>query len=153
MPGKVDYGSLEDQKGEGFDEKDMYYVKETLTREQKMRKLVLIAVPILAAVLIIGGAALFLLHDFDNLYPGKGGGKEPSYKSKSHTTINEKPDSSSTPAVPMPAPAPLKRSDFDSGEKGDNVASACVAHDKCKANGLTGECCPSLDGVFLGCCS
>jgi hypothetical protein len=33
------------------------------------------------------------------------------------------------------------------------AARSCAANPSCTALGLTGECCPSLDGVFLDCCS
>lgn len=151
MPdGQVDYGSLEGQ-GDDFDEKDTYYLKEgTLTREEKRRKFLLLAVPIIAAVLIIGGAALFLLHDFNHLYPGKGGGKEPGYKTKvKHpSSVSEKSDSSSSHSAPVSAPT-SPSSTFDTGKS----SSDCSANEKCKAKGLTGDCCPTSDGVILGCCN
>ena len=143
MSAKVNYGSVEDQT-DGFDEKDMYYVKDNTTREQKMRKLFLIAVPILAAILIIGGAALFLFKDFDNLYPGKGGGnKEPMPSTKHHITV------SSTKAAPAPSPA---TSDSESAG-GSGGAKDCSANEKCKELELIGNCCPTSEGIFLGCCN
>merc|ERR550525_472618 len=31
-------------------------------------------------------------------------------------------------------------------------SSSCSVHKKCVAAGLTGECCPTIDGVTLDCC-
>ena len=155
----MNYGSVEDQaateaKDEAFDEKNAYYLKETtLTREQKIRKCTAVAVPLLAAVLLVGGAALYLLRDFDLLYPGRGSGnsQEPSNyipsKYDQHTVVSEEPDSSSSKSSTHSGPS------SSSSEKKDpsDMASSCVAHEKC--SGLVGECCPTLDGKFLLCCN
>ena len=141
----VSYGSVEGPaESKSFDEKDAYYLKEsTLSPEEKRRKCMRMAFPIITAILIIGGFALFLLRDFDILYPGRGGNKnnkEPSDPfipggSSGTDHISEKHASQSPPS--------------NDGKK-TNMATSCFAHDKC--SGLVGECCPTLDGIYLLCC-
>ena len=138
------YGSLEGQEeGKSFDGR---YLNETqLSPEERRRKCVLVAVPLITAILIIGGFALFLLRNFDMLYPGRNGNGDapprrfdpsiPGGHSGTHS-MSEKHLETSPPA---------------NGGKKDDMASSCFAHEKC--TGLVGECCPTLDGVFLGCCN
>lgn len=153
MTTNVNYGSLEDPTDKGsFDEKNTYYLKETtLTREQRMRKLVLIATPIICAVILVGGAAFLLFRKFDFLYPGRhgsgGGGKEPSFNPPTrieHNSVEDQPDSS-----PHSAPSILE----DEKKRKSDVASSCTAHAKCAKLGILGECCPTTDGTFLQCCN
>ena len=35
----------------------------------------------------------------------------------------------------------------------DSKANNCASHEKCVAAGLLGKCCPTNEGVFLGCCT
>ena len=160
MTSNVNYGSVHDEvSDQAFDEKNAYYLKEkTLTREQKLRKLSAVAVPIFAAILIIGGAALYLLKDFSMLYPGRGGGNNENGKynpsrfehsSEDHVVTEKDSTSDSSSAKnysPNDTPASEKKNPSD-------VASACVAHEKCKDAGLGGLCCPTLDDKFLSCCN
>lgn len=158
MAPTVNYGSVEEEvSDQAFDEKNAYYLKETtLTREQKLRKLSAIAVPILAAILIVGGAALYLLKDFNMLYPGRGGGNNENGKynpsrfehpSEDHVVTEESNTDSSSTKHYSPSPRASEKKDPS------DVASACAAHKKCKDNGLVGLCCPTLDDTFLGCCN
>ena len=76
-----EYGSLktssaqadEDVQKDGdvwFDADNAYYLKDgktNLTAAERGKKLLLICVPIFTALLIVGGAALFLLRDFGNV--------------------------------------------------------------------------------------
>jgi len=54
--------------------------------------------------------------------------------------------------VEMAVPDTWMRS-FGDLAKEDAESSLCLAHPSCKALGLAGECCPTADGVRLGCCS
>ena len=78
-PSKLsEYGAISTQEEEGdrsFDADNAYYLKGdvSLTPQQRIRKIVVVTVPILLALLIVGGAALFILRDFTHLYPGKSG--------------------------------------------------------------------------------
>jgi hypothetical protein len=139
------YGSLEGQEeSKSFDEKDAYYLKEsTLSPEERRRKCMRMALPIITAVLMIGGFAMFLLRDFGILYPGRSGGKnkipsDPLYPID-NTRIDDTLDKHSN-SKPI----------LDEGKK-SGMATSCFAHEQCA--GLVGECCPTPDGVFLQCCS
>ena len=35
----------------------------------------------------------------------------------------------------------------------DGKANNCASHEQCVAAGLLGKCCPTNEGVFLGCCT
>ena len=153
----ANYGSVEEEvSDQAFDERNTYYLKEAkLTREQKLRKLSAVAVPILAAILLVGGAALYLLKDFNILYPGRGGGTSENGKynpsrfehpSADHIATEESNSDSSAKGYSPTPPANEKKDPSD-------VASACAAHTKCKDAGLVGLCCPTLDDKFLGCCN
>ncbi|CAB9519703.1 expressed unknown protein [Seminavis robusta] len=154
MPEVSNYGSVEDQAEEGrsFDEKDTYYLNESrLTPEERKRKCLLLAVPLVLAVLIIGGFTLFLLRDFDFLYPGRNGGNRhrtprtpiPVYPSDTGSSTATE-DTSSTGTS-------TSTSTSTDSAAGSSPGASCLAHEKC--TGLTGDCCPSIDGLFLQCCN
>jgi hypothetical protein len=150
----LNYGSVEGQaESKSFDEKDTYYLKEsTLSPEDRRRKCMRMAVPIILAVVIIGGFALFLLRDFEILYPGRSGGnnKVPSDPlfPIGHTTGTDQTSEKQSDPTPQLKPNPSPPSDAG---KNSGMASSCFAHKNC--DGLVGECCPTLDGVFLLCCN
>jgi len=158
----MNYGSVNDDDqvaaDRSFDENQAYYLKERqLTREQKIRKFSACAIPILAAILIIGGAAFYLLKDFNSLYPGHSGGNSnfqyPSVDRKADASAKSDTGSSSSSSnnSPMTPQTSGTSASVQSEEKhASDVASSCLAHEKCK--GLVGECCPTLDGTFLLCC-
>jgi len=154
MANSTTYGSVEDQAEPGefdeFDEKNTYYVKERpLSREQRIRKCMLASIPILAALLIIGGFATFLLMDFGHLYPTQHGGRnyhnEPDEEAPDFSPRIQH-DGSNGPASHSPPspPAPEKKHKSD-------MPSSCEAYDKC--SGLVGLCCPTGEGTFLDCCN
>jgi len=35
---------------------------------------------------------------------------------------------------------------------GDSIGASCTAHSVCASAGVSGDCCPTKDGIFLGCC-
>jgi hypothetical protein len=143
-----------------FDAENTYYLKDSdtrLTRQQRTRKILSTVVPILIAVLIMGGFAWYLLRDFNNLYPGRGGGSpEPTVKTYTHA-IGKKSLEDTTGAKPYVISS---RSDSsaasDSSSKsekhGTGSDSACAAHSACAKLGLLGLCCPTDKGVHLECC-
>lgn len=149
MSSAVNYGAVEAADDHVTEEFDGRYLEEpTLTKEQRIRKLTLVVVPLLAAVLIVGGAALFLFRDFDNLYPGHhSSGKEPAIRihaSSSTTSSSSASDSSEQTTGTSTAPVNEKKDE-------SHLSTSCLAHEKCK--GLMGECCPTLEGTFLSCCN
>ena len=172
------YGTLKVSTGEdlsAYQEVDTYYLKPSpLNRSDKLKKLLLIGVPILAAVIIIGGAAFLLFKSFDHLYPGPGGSAR-QYPSPSRAKDTE-PSAPSYPVVPRgpplhPASSPMNLPPSESdpndprypmsggGKSGESSSAssssgsaACEGHKKCSALELIGDCCPTGQGVMLGCC-
>ena len=154
------YGAINDvEVDSGFDETNTYYLKGAsdtpLTFHQRLRKALLVAVPLIAAVLIIGGATLFLLRDFSHLYPSHGGSgglneRESVYHGTKGTTSVTSSSSSSSSSETMPS-----SSHASSGSKLTHAASgaACADHPQCASSGLTGDCCPSAAGDMLYCCN
>jgi hypothetical protein len=153
-----DYGStmspIEPKEGDAsFDTDNMYYVKpESLTPAQRWRKIMLLGVPMIAALMIVGGAAFFLLRDFGSLYPGPsgGGGGE---RTGTTVGVRESPHASANVPAPSPyvhAPSTHKKNHAQPSTTSD-AAAACFAHDACSP--LIGNCCPSEGGIFLDCCN
>jgi hypothetical protein len=170
------YGSLKVSTEEdeySFQEVNTYYLKPSpLSRSEKLKKLLLIGVPILAAVIMIGGAASLLFKSFDHLYPGPGGSGRP-YPSPSRGKDNTEP---SAPALhPRPASSPMNSpqsggdrtspmsgggggggsggsSSSSSSSSSSPGSAACAGHKGCSELELTGDCCPTAQGVMLGCC-
>lgn len=154
----TNYGSVEASENtavdQPFDADNAYYLKGSasrLTREQRMRKALLVAVPILAAILIVGGAALFLFRDFNHLYPGQGGsvrdrGGYPRTPGSSTTTTTTKSSDSHSNSFSPPS------SSKDKGSASEGLM-ACSAHPKCASAQLIGDCCPTSLGVMLDCCN
>jgi hypothetical protein len=155
-----DYGStmspIEPKEGDAsFDTDNMYYVKaDTLTPAQRWKKVMLLGVPIICALMIVGGAAAFLLRDFGILYPGPstgGSGK------RTGTTVGARTHPVDSSNVPAPAPhekylAPtIHKKKHAQPSTGSDAATACSAHEACSP--LIGDCCPSEGGIFLDCCN
>jgi hypothetical protein len=148
------------QQSDFFDSDSTYYLKDD--RKWTYQKMVSTAIPLIGAVLIIGGAVVFLLRDFNHLYPGRGGSGDSGPSSSSNdNTLRTLPlpvvspiaqqQPKPVPVLVLPvlrAPAPVKRSKLDSPT---SLTSSCLLHAKC--DGLIGECCPTEDGIFLDCCS
>jgi hypothetical protein len=155
--GAVDKSEEETGAIDGFKETDLLYYKgSSLSQKEKTAKIIKIAVPVVIAVLLIGGFAWFLLGDFGHLYPGPSGPKPPD-----HSTITVHPASTPTGTKPVFAPAGKESpsshtsSTTMSGTKQNSSggsSSSCTAHSKCSSLGLTGECCPTNAGDILDCC-
>lgn len=148
----ANYGSVEepeDVTDRSFDPDNAYYVKETsLPLQQRLKKMLICSMPILAAILIVGGAALYLLRDFNSLYPGAGGhgDKTPQYSGATTTTRHSSLPQDYQSAETTQSPEANSKSPHVNSGSAD-----CSAHPDC--SGLVGVCCPTGDGVFLGCCS
>jgi hypothetical protein len=156
-----DYGStmtpIDVKEDEFFDPDNTYYLKEeSLTPAQRWRKIMLLGVPIIAALMIVGAAALFLLRDFGTLYPGPSGDGGKSRTGTTTTPIHVREDSGNAPAAPhgvySPEHAPtIHKKNVVQPSTGIGGATACSAHVGC--SGLIGDCCPSDGGIFLECCN
>jgi hypothetical protein len=155
-----------------FNADNAYYLKDgerNLTFQQRLKKLAMVVVPLLTAALIIGGAAVFLLRDFNHLYPGRGGDttqKTPAYhsirtgtKSLDSSGDDFTPSGNAPPTPPNTATSTGKSSEKASSNKSSSSSggvsgnAACSAHPGCAENGLTGDCCPTSIGDMLDCCS
>jgi hypothetical protein len=165
------YGSLKvstDEDEFEFQEVNTYYLKPSpLSRSDKLKKLMLIGVPILAAVIIVGGFALLLFKSFDNLYPGPGGSVRPypSAPEPSAPSYPVVPRGSDTHLHPASSPMHTSQSGGDpnsptsgGGGSGGSASSSsgssasCAGHKQCNELELIGDCCPTDQGVMLGCC-
>lgn len=132
-----------------FNLENTYYVKErSLSRKERCSKLLLVLLPILLALLLLGGVTYYFV---SHILVRGGGGKHgeisvtyPSSKGSSSTV--SRPGSFPSPTEKAPAPAPAPKSHSSSG------SSACSSNSKCADLGLIGDCCPTKQGVTLGCC-
>jgi hypothetical protein len=146
--GAISNSEEEEKASEGFDSNNTYYLTDN--GSWTCRKLFLMAVPLLGAALIIGGAVWYLLSDFNHLYPGPGPTTTGS-RSEGHTIRVPPP-----PPVPAIAPSPQKvtqkveQKSNNENSKSDDAAS-CISHPAC--SGLIGDCCPTSAGVLLDCCN
>lgn len=153
------YGAIPETDDQGIDESfdanNAYYLQGN--GDCTPRKVFLVSVPLLGAALIVGGAVWYLLSDFNNLYPGRGGPSNdyptkgvprpvmiPTRTESTHEISNVYP----TKGVPRPVSIPTRT--VSTHEIDDNNAS-CSAHLACSK--LLGECCPTGDGIFLSCCN
>ncbi|KAK1743814.1 hypothetical protein QTG54_005411 [Skeletonema marinoi] len=121
--GAIPRGDAEDAE---FDERNLSYLQESGFSWNRFCRA---ALPIILALLIMGGFAFGMGHGFGNLYG------PPKISGDNSIKGNEKWYSSEDASATTKSPSGAK----------------CAANSKCKALGLTGDCCPNL-GVMLGCC-
>ena len=116
-----------------------YYLKPSKSKKAFFRGLV----PIIIALIIIGGVGYYFFEDVLN----PGGGHHGSGKGEVETTNDGvKSSTKHIPAAPVDAEK-TKKDDSSSSSSG-----SCSAHPKCVATGLTGMCCPAAGGIMLECC-
>jgi len=145
------------QEGTAADEYDIdntYYVKErTMSRKERINKFLLLLLPILLAVLLVGGFAFYVVsHVLE-----RGGGRhgnidvtpQVSTKGTASRPANSRPGTYPTEPKLAPAPAPISTKEKSHASSG---SSACASNSKCADLGLIGDCCPTKQGVTLGCC-
>jgi hypothetical protein len=137
-----------DEKGlmdrdKSFDTAQMQYLGQgkELTKEEKIRKIIRIAVPLLLAVIIVGGAFLFLAKDFGHLYPGHGtvphGNKVVVSDGKSSTSTTSASTSTTSSSTTKTSNKTTPKSSSSSSSVVTNEMK-CSAHDSCA--GLIGNC-------------
>lgn len=151
------YGTIntKDEESDGnvenkdFDESNLYYYKgEELTRKEKLSKMIKLLVPIIIAAVFLGGIAFVLFHNFGGLYPGPGEEKvRSSGDSASHLTETETSEYTPTSAKPSSS------SGSSTPIATKTAGRSCEANPSCADLGLTGVCCPTDEGIQLGCCS
>ena len=113
--------------------------------------------PLLIAGLLIGGAALFLLRDFSNLYPGQGnegGGNRGSYSetvSSGSSKSNSDETTSYTSSSGGSSSSSNRHHHTSFTPPNEDIGASCSLHPDCSM--LIGNCCPTVDGKTLECCS
>jgi hypothetical protein len=144
-----------------FDANQTYYLKPN-TRWTR-RKIWATTVPILAACIVMGGIAYFLLRDFGHLYPGRGGDRSPFYSNGGMSPVTEKEESESSVSKAsngvenFPSKRTGSRSSGTAGTSKHNedttldAGANCAVHPDCSK--LAGDCCPTSDGHMLVCCN
>jgi hypothetical protein len=130
------------ERDKSFNTDNIYYLKDESTPAQRWRKLMLTSIPIILALAIVGGFALYLVRDFGTLYPSPGSGS-----SKSTSTTVRVRDKNSAPSPVPRGPSLPTNTKHASSSSGD---AACSAHEGCSS--LVGDCCPSK-GIVLECCN
>lgn len=138
-------GAAADQE---YDIDNTYYVKEReMSRKERITKFVLLALPILLALLLVGGFAFYVI---SHVLERGGGHKNIQVTSPSGTSSSgggrEGSRPGTYPSGPQPAHAPKVKSHTSSN------SADCSENTKCADLGLIGACCPTKAGVTLGCC-
>lgn len=130
MEAKPSYGAVEVPKGDiHYDENALQYLEKSKFSFGRFARAV---VPIIIAVLIMGGLAWGMTNGFAHFYgPPKGG--DDGVKQDESWIPTAKEERSST-----------------SGAKAG--AFTCSSNQRCSSLGLAGNCCPTDEGVTLGCC-
>jgi hypothetical protein len=151
----ADYGALADTEAseadESFDVSNTYYLKDTstnLTFKQRLRKLTLVASPLLVAGLIMFLFALFLRGALNS-----GPSAEHAGGTTVHSTsFSDTTDSSRSDTVPrgLPPSRSSKPTSASTSSRDAPSIGACSAHLACAA--LVGDCCPTKGGITLECC-
>jgi hypothetical protein len=137
-----------------FRESTMYYLKEKpATREECMRKTLLVAFPILIAALVLGLFTSWILHGSGILKQGGHGARGSDFRPVTSYTAPSVPASVPEAAPLVPAPAPKSSTSKSAPKQSTGGKSSCSANSACADLGLTGECCPTNAGIMLGCCS
>mmetsp|Transcript_19099 Transcript_19099/g.27869 ORF Transcript_19099/g.27869 Transcript_19099/m.27869 type:complete len:166 (+) Transcript_19099:206-703(+) len=165
MPSAKEYGAIRVVETETYDIENTQYIVST--SEERRRKCLIGFVPVLLFILLMGGIVYTLMQNFNHLYPSPGGGgrKNDGGKWSVDVTTNEDTSSyenSGASSAGNSEIGPTATGTSGSGTDAEVPASKptkemsgnseCSYHLKCADAGLTGQCCPSLDGVFLGCC-
>jgi hypothetical protein len=169
------YGSIQPCEGnadndQSFDAENAYYLGDSgsnLTFEQKIRKTIKFAFPIIVAIVIMGGFGLYLFRDFNTLYPGRGGGRDGDSQpsgSGSHVISGKapiqvdasgsSPDSKNGPRDPLDTDVSSSSTISTKSNTGrkDGLGASCSSYSSCSSLGLIGDCCPTAKGDFLDCC-
>ena len=144
----VGYGSIADNVAattdRPFDVLDTYYLKDTpQTAHERRKKCFASMAPILLAIIIMGGIAVWLLANFARLYPTSAVDRD--YDSSSSGEHRGVPVPLAPSGVPPTAPPIVQIKPTPEAD--------CKSNAKCHALGLIGQCCPTLAGDTLLCCN
>lgn len=136
----ANYGAVE-EGDKTFDADQMRYLGEKkLSRKEKFEQIFRVGFPILASVIIVAVAFLFLTSFFQKSYPGHvvidhsgsgsgGSTAEATSSATTATTTSAKTESTKTKHTSM---------------------AQCSSHELCAD--LRGDCCPTDAGLVLECC-
>lgn len=153
------YGAIPpsaDDAENSFQEYDVDYVQERqLTRKERINKIMTAGLPILIALFIVVGFGLWTTKA---LAPAPS--KNTIHAIESPTVVDTAP----SPTEPLLKPATAEKSDEEvpvvpkhsrtsSDTTKESGGKSCSANPGCKNLGLIGDCCPTIEGVQLGCCS
>ena len=149
---RSDFEKVEGAEERGPSDYEMgqtYYLKPTKSKKALLRGLV----PIIIALLILGGAGYYFFEDVLN----PGAGHHGSGKGGEVETTNEVVKSSTTKHIAkekgegVVEDAPAAPEEKTKGSSSSSSGS-CSSYPKCVATGLTGMCCPAAGGIMLECC-
>lgn len=136
-----------------YQELDMRFLTdEKVSKSEKRRKLVSTLVPILIAVatiLLFAKVALGAIGPYhDPKYPTEAGSRRPVPTGPATTTTT-----STTEEAPVAAPVSSVSVEDTKSRSSSSSSASCSANKACDKLGLTGLCCPTGEGITLGCCN
>jgi hypothetical protein len=145
-----------------FDADQTYYLKTSSHRTWTTQRIWSLILPLLCAGLLIGGSAFFLLRDFGHLYPGEGNGGSDTSRSiptgsnyKEESTITDKISTSNSQDKYGSLVSTTSNKQHHTASRDyippDDAGASCAVHPDCSL--LIGNCCPTVDGKMLECCS
>lgn len=161
----------------GVDGFYFFYKQKDLSKKEKIMKMIKLAVPIIIAVILIGGIAWILFDEFDNIYPSSSSGHRPSSSSingriesieaicdddsnsmdqkikNSPPIRGPKTSSISTASTSSSSLESLENEETESttATTHSNLSASCSSYTKCQKLELTGDCCPTIGGDVLYC--
>lgn len=149
---------------------DLRYVPvRTLTTQEKVRKWVSAGVPIVVAILLMVGFGWWTTNALTPRHPAGvvdhtevpaqsltvGPFPTPHPTTAASPTIGrDDAHTKATAAAPKVTPSATGSDESTSKPKKtrSSGSSACADNPECNKLGLVGDCCPTADGVQLGCC-
>ena len=161
------YGSIPSGKGSAasFDEEHLRFLPETsatLTPRQKRTKCFLMSLPIIVAVLMMGGLAVMFNKDVFGPqqsvttktleHDSTSSSSTSSKKSAASSTATSQPKHPADDSADSSTPSSSDTSSSSSSSTlSEDDPSACSQHKGCAD--LEGFCCPTTDGLTLECCN
>ena len=160
-----EYGSIPADADHSFEEYDVNYIQsKALTTKERWTKLLRASLPIVVALVLLGGfgwwtsQAVAPHRSNDKVitveYKDPSTGVMPSSSSSSSSSVI-----GSTPMVVVPKtnqvdmkPMSSSSASSSSTTHSGRDTSLCSTNSKCSSLGLIGSCCPTNEGVVLGCC-
>ena len=160
---------------ESMENGDFRYI--VATSEETRKRAISALVPALFFLFLMGSISFLLIRNFDYLYPSSRGGTDHSrarYSSNSrintgtHSRTNTRGGATSGatdnatdnnyPAIATSTNTGTIVTEEEYNQKNtnseshDDTSADCANHSQCDLLGLTGQCCPTADGVTLSCC-